>query len=357
MRTFGHTRQHLLDERGDRVEHVLAVVEQQHQLGGAEHVGDASRAAACRAGRRRRARRRRRRARCRRSAVASSQSTTGRSGSARRAAGGRPRAAAGSCRRRRARRASPDDPAATAATQLGGQLVAPDQRRRRDRQPVDGRRRRRRARRAASACWVTSAGDGSMPSSVARVRRKSSYTRSASARRPLAANAAINSWRGRSRNGCSSASAVRSATTPSASPRASPISASHLPGARPQLVDAGHLGPGLVDVGELGVRRPAPARRASAGAAYGPGGDGRREPVEVDVDGGRVEAVAVVDRVDRQRRHGPAQAGHVVLQCGRRIGRPRSPATGRRRPSRPRPPGRGAARAAPAADAAARPAA
>ena len=60
-----------------------------------------------------------------------------------------------------------------------------------------------------------------MPSSSPSSLRKSSYTRSASAWRPVAARTSISSWRGRSRSGSAAASADSSATKPSVSPRAS----------------------------------------------------------------------------------------------------------------------------------------
>ncbi len=217
-------RQHPLDERGDRVEHVLAVVEQHAPARPAPStsaIRSMQRRAEPDVDAERGGHDVERRCPARRS-PARRAPPAGRGGAP--AAGGRPRAAAGSCRHRRARRASPavrrpPPRAARRSARRARSATSPGS--------AGGGRSTARcsATPSSSACWVTSAGDGSMPSSSPSIRRKSSYTRSASARRPLAANAAISSWRGRSRNGCSAASAARSAMTPSASPRASRDSA------------------------------------------------------------------------------------------------------------------------------------
>ena len=91
---------------------------------------------------------------------------------------------------------------------------------------------------------------------------------------------------------------------------------------RPQLVEVGLLGSRLVDVGELGERRAVPPpqqfRDIGVGGAVR---DRPREVIEVHIDAGRVEAVAVVDGIDRHSRYGTPQTGHVVLERGHGIGR------------------------------------
>ncbi len=165
-----------------------------------------------------------------------------------------------------------------------------------------------------------------MPSSSPSSRRKSSYTRSASALRPAVASAAISSARGRSRSGSSSASAASSTTSPSVAPAARRPSARvstarirsssrRIDSARPSSTSSSSgirralpPGEGLVDGRQHGrIRRLSGVQR-------------RGQALGVEVDPGRRRGGTRRPSTRSRRRGDPAEAG-----TGGCAGRPPGP--------------------------------
>ena len=96
-----------------------------------------------------------------------------------------------------------------------------------------------------------------------------------------------------------------------------------LPSAKAHLLEAGRLGPAVVDVGQFRIGRTLPAieELVEVGGVVGPGRRGQHcgQPVDVELDGGRLEAVAAVDRGDHALRQGAAKPEDVVLHGHRGV--------------------------------------